>query len=207
MDFKFSAEDEAFRPELGAGSKNLPRANARGRRRLHPKEARATGSAASRGTRMHAADGSGSAGRRNTAGAARRSPSSSFTTRRWPAPTPRARQRPRHHAGRPDADALGHRGAEEALRAEDSLGRGNLVPGIFRARLRLRRRLAADPRGRGRRLLRRQRSEGLDLRRASRRLVHPAGPHRSRARPSTRASATCWSTCTAPASRFARWCR
>ncbi len=40
-------------------------------------------------------------------------------------------------------------------------------------------RLAADPRPRGRRLLYRQRPEGLDLRRPSRRYVYPAGPHRS----------------------------
>ena len=91
-----------------------------------------------------------------------------------------ARQRARHHAGRPDADSLGHRRAEAALRTEDSLGRRDLVPGIFGTRRRFRRRLAADPRGRGRRLLRRQRPEGLDLRRASRRLVYPAGSHRSR---------------------------
>ena len=56
----------------------------------------------------------------------------------------------------------------------------NLVPGIFGARLGLRPRVVADPRGRGRRLLRRQRAESLDLDRAARRLDLSAGAHRSR---------------------------
>ena len=80
---------------------------------------------------------------------------------------------PTHHP-------LGHRGTEEKAHPENSFGRRALVPGIFRARRRLRRRQPADPRGRGRRLLYRQRAEGLDLGRASRRHVHPAGAHRSR---------------------------
>ena len=78
-----------------------------------------------------------------------------------------------------DDHPLGHRRTEKALRAENSVGGRNVVPGLLRARRRLRRCRPADPRSRGRRLLRRQRPEGLDLRRTSRGHVHPAGPHGS----------------------------
>ena len=69
----------------------------------------------------------------------------------------------RHSAARPDPHPLGHRGAEAPPPAENSHRRGNLVPGLLGAQLGLRPGLGADPRGRGRRLLRRQRIENLDL--------------------------------------------
>ena len=59
-----------------------------------------------------------------------------------------------------------HWGTEEQkkpLRAEDPVGRGNLVPGLFRAGGWLRRGVIEYARGRGRRLLHRQRAEGMDL--------------------------------------------
>ena len=53
-------------------------------------------------------------------------------------PRPRAagREHARDPAGRPDADGVGHRRAEGALPAPDPLGRGDLVPGLLRARRR-----------------------------------------------------------------------
>ena len=58
--------------------------------------------------------------------------------------------------------------------------RGHLVPGLLRAGRRLRPRRTADPRRRPRRLLHRQRPEGVDLRRAVRRPHLHACAHRSR---------------------------
>ena len=84
---------------------------------------------------------------------------------------------------------------------EDPLLRGDLVPGLLRAQRGLRPGVAPDARGQGRRPLRDQRPEGVDLARPRRRLDDAAGPHRPRARRSTRASPTSCSTCTRPASR------
>ena len=97
----------------------------------------------------------------------------------------RGRHRPRH--GRPDDHRARHRGAEGALPAEDPLGRGDLVPGLLRARRRLRPRVGADERAARRRPLRRRRPEGLVVVRPHRRLVHPRHPQRPRRRRSTRA--------------------
>ena len=55
----------------------------------------------------------------------------------------------------------------------------DLVPGLLRARLRLGPRLAEDSRRAGRRRVRRQRPEGLDVERADRRLDVLPGAHRS----------------------------
>src|ERR1035437_6451811 len=85
-----------------------------------------------------------------------------------------------HHHVRADTVALGDRGAEAALYPADNESRRSLVPGIFRAGFGLRPGLAADARGRGRRLLRRQRAESVDEDRAVRRLDLPAGAHGSR---------------------------
>ena len=63
-------------------------------------------------------------------------------------------------------------------------GEVDLVPGLQRARRRLRPGVAADARDEGRRRLRRQRPEDLDLRRARRQLHDPArahGPRRAEA--------------------------
>ena len=196
MDFKFSEEDEAFRRDFRSWlEKNLPRdwhdegelhdpdtkeefERRRGwHRKLYdggwmcihwPKEY------GGRGATLLAADRL-CAGTRPRQGAA-------------------DDQLPGHRARRPDPDAVGHAGTEEALHPQNSVRRGNLVPGLVGAQSRLRPRRGRDPRGRRGRSLRRQRLEGLDLQRASRRLQHPAVPHRSRRCPSTRASAICWST-------------
>ena len=53
-------------------------------------------------------------------------------------------QRARPAARRPDADGLGHRRAEGPLPRPDPVGRGDLVPGLLRARRRLRPRGAED---------------------------------------------------------------
>ena len=84
------------------------------------------------------------------------------------------RDRPRD--GRADDHRLGHRGAEAALPGEDPERRGDLVPGLLRARRRQRpRRGAHAHRGQGRPLPR-QRPEGLVVVRAHRRLLHPGRP-------------------------------
>ena len=62
----------------------------------------------------------------------------------------------------------------------DPVGRGGLVPGLLRARRRLRPRLAQDPRGQGRRRLARHRPEGVDERGPVREVVHARRPHRPR---------------------------
>ena len=121
-----------------------------------------------------------------------------------PSKAPPVAQHPRPRHGRPDDHRVRHRRAEAALPAEDPHLRGDLVPGLLRAQRGLRPRLAPDPRRQGRRPLRRQRPEGVDVARAHRRLDDAAGPHRSRARPSTRASPTSCSTCTRPASPCGR---
>ena len=89
-------------------------------------------------------------------------------------------QHPRHRHGGPDDHRLRHRRAEAALPAQDALVRGDLVPGLLRAERGLRPRLAADPRGEGRRALRGQRAEGVDLARPRLRLDDAARAHRSR---------------------------
>ena len=62
-------------------------------------------------------------------------------------PLPGQRARPGH--GRSGGDRPRQRGAEGALPGADPLRRGDLVPGLLRARVRLRPRLAEDPRGEG----------------------------------------------------------
>ena len=109
----------------------------------------------------------------------------------------RGRMRPRRHAqcqrdGRQDGRPRHHRlrlaGAEEFLSAAHSLRRGLLVPGLFRAGLRLRSRLAEDPRGARRRRLHRQRHQDLDHACASRQPHVRAGAHQRHARASRTAS-------------------
>ena len=80
----------------------------------------------------------------------------------------------------PDHPAVGHRGAEEVLPAQDPLGRDRLVPGLQRARRRLR---PGQPRHQGRARRRRvghQRPEDLDHPGLRRRLHLRALPHRPR---------------------------
>ncbi len=72
---------------------------------------------------------------------------------------------------------FGSPGAEEFLSAADSVRRGLLVPGLFRAGLRLRPRLAEDPRGARRRRLCHQRHQDLDHACASRQPHVRAGAH------------------------------
>ncbi len=96
----------------------------------------------------------------------------------------------RHH-GRPGDLHLRQRGAEEAVPAANSFGRGLVVPGLFRAGLRLGPRLGPHQGGARRRPLHRQRPEDLDHAGAARRLGLLPGPHRSRTRNRRPASASC----------------
>ena len=89
-------------------------------------------------------------------------------------------QRARRHHDRPRADAMGHRRAEKALPESDPRGRRDLVRGNVGAGRGFRPRV--DPmqgRAQGRRVYR-QRPEGLDHDRASRRLRAALRAHRSR---------------------------
>ena len=124
-----------------------------------------------------------------------------------PARAQRAVHRHGHQPARPDADSLGHRGAEETPHPENPRGRGNLVPGLLGTRLGIRPRVAADARGRAMATT----SSSTGRRSGPRWRSTPTGSSCWCApiptRPSTRASAICWSTCTAPASPCVRWCR
>src|SRR5207249_4142200 len=73
-----------------------------------------------------------------------------------------------------------HRGAAPALPRPAARGRGPLVPGLLRARRRLRPGGAAHARRAPGRRLRRERPEGVDQLRRRRRLVLPPLPHRAR---------------------------
>ena len=107
-----------------------------------------------------------------------------------PLSRPRSTQCPRPDDGRPDDCHPRNRGAEKALFAQNSELRGDLVPGIFGAELRIRYGLAQDTRGAQRRRVRGQRPEDLDHHRALRRLdVLPGAPAPKVAR--KRASRSC----------------
>ena len=97
---------------------------------------------------------------------------------RQEAPSPGQRARPGD--GRPGRHRPRHRRAEAALPGADPDRRGDLVPGLLRARVRLRPRLAEDPRGQGRRRMGGHRAEGLDHLRPVREVVHARRPHRPR---------------------------
>ena len=77
----------------------------------------------------------------------------------------------------PTIIADGHRRAEDALSADDSLRRRDLVSGIFRAERRQRPRRAGNEGHSRRRRLHHQRPENLDQLRADGRLVSAAGAH------------------------------
>ena len=99
-------------------------------------------------------------------------------------------QRDGRQDGRPRHHRLRLAGAEEFLPAADSLRRGLLVPGLFRARLRLRPRLAENPRGARRRRLHHQRHQDLDHACPPRQPHVRAGAHQRRPSASRTASAS-----------------
>ena len=108
----------------------------------------------------------------------RRSPRAEPGDGRDPRASARHRHGPRHD--RSHAARVRHRGAEAAPSAANRQRRGALVPGLQRARFRLRPGQPQNP-GRARwRPLRDQRPEDLDLGRRPRRLDVLPGPHRSR---------------------------
>ena len=94
---------------------------------------------------------------------------------------------------------------KQPLPAADLPGRGLLVPGLFRARLGLRPRVAQDARGPAGRSLRRDRPEDLDHPGALRGLdLLPRAHRRPRATSARRASRSCSSTCARRASPCGR---
>ena len=91
----------------------------------------------------------------------------------------RRQLRHRHRLGGPDDHHARHGGAEEEVPAGHRAGRRGVVPGLQRARRGQRPGGGADARGEGRRRLRRQRAEDLDVGRARRAVHDPAGAHGS----------------------------
>ena len=87
-------------------------------------------------------------------------------------------ERARRRHGRSHDRRVGDRGAEEALPRQDPLVRRGLVPGLLGAELGLGPRVAADARRQGRRSLRHQRPEGVDVVRPRLRLHDAAGADR-----------------------------
>ena len=85
-----------------------------------------------------------------------------------------------HQLGRPGADALRDSRTEGQAPGGHRLRRRDLVPGLLRAGGRNRPRVAAHPRGAGRRRLAHHRPEGVDVVRADGVLVRAGGLHRSR---------------------------
>ena len=85
----------------------------------------------------------------------------------------------RRHPRRAHHPAVGHRGAEEGVPAQDPVGPDQVVPGLQRARHRVRPGVAEDHGRARRRRVGDQRPEGVDHPGPERRLHLPAGPHRS----------------------------
>ena len=116
-------------------------------------------------------------------------------------------ERPRPRDGRPGGHRPRHRGAEGALPRADPLGRGDLVPGLLRARVGLRPRLAEDQGG-----ARRTAAGGSPARRSGRRSPTRrsgacSSPAPTPTCPSTRASPTSSWTWSRTRSRSARCAR
>ena len=84
----------------------------------------------------------------------------------------------RRHPRRPHDPAVGDRGTEAGVHPQDPQRGDLLVPGLLRARCRLRPRRAQDQSRAGRRRVGRQRPEDLDHPGRLRRLHLRAGPHR-----------------------------
>ena len=150
MDLTYSPEDEAFRAEVRDLARGAP--DRRVRRAARPRRLRAAstrrttsgwpGTATSPSTA-----GPASAGRRSTAAAGcSLCQQVIFHEEYARADAPGPGQPPRRGAARPDADRLRHRRAEAALPAADRRGRGAVVPGLLRARRRLRPRQRRRPR-------------------------------------------------------------
>ena len=91
-----------------------------------------------------------------------------------------ARRLLRRHARRADDPAVGDRGAEAGVPAQDPARRDALVPGLQRAELGLGSRQPEDVGRARRRRVGDQRAEGVDDGRTPRRLLLPPHPHRSR---------------------------
>ena len=86
-------------------------------------------------------------------------------------------QRARADDGRPDGHRARHRRSEGALPLADPVRRRDVVPGLLRARVGLRPRVAEDARGAQGRRVRRHRPEGVDDVRAPLQVVHAARAH------------------------------
>ena len=89
-------------------------------------------------------------------------------------------QRPGPGDGRPDGHRPRQRRAEAPLPRADPLGRGDLVPGLLRARLGLGPRFGQDAGRARRRRLARHRAEGVDDAGPPRQVVHARRAHRPR---------------------------
>ena len=205
--------DEEFRardPRLAGGRalRGVPRA---ARQRRPGPRARAPDRAAPRGSGSWARPaGSASAGPSSTAGAARRLAQQVIFHEEYARADAPGRRRPhrREPARARRCIAFGTPEQQAALPARRSCAATELlVPGLQRARRRLRPRQRADPRRARRRRVGDHRAEGVDVARARRRLVLRDRAAPIRRRRGTRACRSCSCRWTSPASRCGRSCR
>ena len=175
MDLTLSPNEQAFRDEVrGWLAENHPGERAARRRRQLRVPQAVAAQAPRAGLRRPVVAGGVRRPRRHAdrAGDLRRGAGAGQGAR------PRQRARPGH--GRPRGDRPRHRGAEAALPRADPLRRGDLVPGLLRARVRLGPRVAEDQGGQGRRRVGGDRPEGVDHARPRGQVVHARRAHRPR---------------------------
>ena len=180
MDLAYPQEAEEFRAEIARWLKeNLPDGWGEPDFSLTPDEAQGL---------QRALDGQALRGRLDLCQLARRvrrqgpEPASAGRAQRGvrPGGRPPAGRLLRRHARRPHHPAVGHRGAEAAVHPRHPQGRDLVVPGVQRARRRLRPGRPQDA-GRARRgRVGHQRPEGVDDPGPVRRLHLPPRPHRPR---------------------------
>ena len=147
-----------------------------GRARLHHDGGRARRRSTVSGRRSSSAEaGSAPVGRQSTEERGSRSLNRWSSTRSSHEPGLPCAPTSWRHARRPHVVAMGHRGPEEAIHPGHPQGRDRLVPGLQRARRRIRSGLAQDSGGA------RRRTSGSST-------VRRSGPRR----PSTPTTSSCW---------------
>ena len=183
MEFRFSAEDEAFRgevvqfleTELPPGWADMSEGPAE-EGAANEERWQFTRYVPALARRARLAD----AGLADRARRRRRRPRAPGDVQRGDGALPRPRLQPGRRPRRADDHHVRLGRAQRLLPAGDSQRGDHLVPGLQRARLGLRPRLVADARAARRRRLHHQRPENLDLRRAARRLDLLPRAHRAR---------------------------
>ena len=197
VDFDDSPEEAAFRARIRAwlADNNPGSARVVDRRRvLGPAGRVALRAVRRRVLRAHVAEA-------HTAATSCRRSTRSSSTRSWPRPA----RRPSRASATSSRASPGTAATRCATASSPADQRARpVVPGLQRARRRLRPRVVAHARGARRRRVRHRRAQGLDELLRRRRLVPAPRPHRSRRCRSTRASRRSRCRCTSPASSSGR---